>query len=60
LSQRVGDAWTPVKLAPASRWGTAKDAWNEVEFEPVETSAVRIDVELAPKYSGGLLEWQVE
>ena len=60
LSQRVGDAWTPMKLALASRWGTAKDAWNEVELEPVETSAVRIDVELAPKCSGGMLEWQVE
>ena len=60
LSQRSGDAWTPVKLAPPSRYGTEKDGWNAVDFEPVETGALRIDVELAPKSSAGVLEWQVE
>jgi DUF1680 family protein len=60
LAQRSGDAWMPVKLAPGSRFGTERDAWNAAEIDPVETGALRIELELAPKFSAGLLEWQVE
>jgi len=35
------------------------DRFNEVSFEPVTTSALRIDVELQADVSGGALEWTV-
>ena len=40
-------------------FGTSKDGFVEVEFTPVETDALRIEVELQPQFSGGILEWRV-
>ena len=36
-----------------------KDKFNTVELKPVTTDAVRIEVQLQPDYSGGILEWRV-
>lgn len=36
-----------------------RDQFNRVEFEPVETSALRVEVDLQPEFSGGILEWRV-
>jgi hypothetical protein len=33
---------------------------NEVMFEPVQTDALRIEVEFQPEFSGGVLEWDVQ
>jgi hypothetical protein len=60
LARRVGTEWKPAVLAANAKYGTALDAWNRVELEPVETDALRLDVELAPGFSGGVLEWEVE
>jgi hypothetical protein len=49
---RDGENWKPVTV----RGAAAADA---VSFEPVETSALRVQVELQPEKSGGVLEWQV-
>ncbi|MCS7237047.1 MAG: glycoside hydrolase family 127 protein [Thermoguttaceae bacterium] len=60
LLYRKGDQWVPVKnLTP---YGTQQDRYNWVRFEPVETSALRIEVQLDPSgpWSGGILEWKVE
>jgi DUF1680 family protein len=54
------DGWRPVELKPGSSYGTALDRFNAVEFEPVTTRELRLEVELQPNYSGGILEWQVE
>lgn len=40
---RDGDAWRPVSAR--SPYRVELDSWNEVEFEPVVTSAVRLAVE---------------
>jgi len=31
-----------------------------VTFNPVETQALRLEVQLQPEWSGGILEWRVE
>ena len=40
-------------------FGTRLDTANLVEFEPVETTAIRIEVKLRPDLSAGILQWQV-
>lgn len=55
---RDGGEWKPV--AGAAPGGTEKDRYNRVSFEPVTTSALRLEVELKPTWSGGILEWKVE
>jgi hypothetical protein len=58
LKYKSGDEWVPVK--GASEYGVEKDRFNEVTFEPVQTSAMRIEVQLQEGVSGGILEWQIE
>jgi hypothetical protein len=36
------------------------DHFNRVAFAPVETKALRLEVQLQPGWSGGILEWKVE
>jgi len=55
---RDGGQWKPV--AGASAAGTKKDTFNRVTFEAVQTDALRLEVELRPNVSGGILEWRVE
>lgn len=49
--------WKPVKGVKS--YETKKDRFNKVEFEPVTTESVRLEVKLKPDYSGGILEWRV-
>lgn len=55
---RDGDTWKPV--AGASAYGVERDKYNRVTFTPVATKALRLEVELNPPWSGGILEWRVE
>jgi hypothetical protein len=48
---RDGDTWKPVK--------PTRDGTDGRTFEPVETAALRLQVEFQPGKSGGVLEWQV-
>ena len=57
LSYRVGEAWKPVEEAGA--FGTKLDAFNRVSFKPVECNGLRIEVQLQPEFSGGILEWRI-
>ncbi len=59
LLYREGDQWVPVKNLTA--YTTFLDRYNWVHFEPVVTSALRIEVQLDPSgpWSGGILEWKV-
>jgi len=54
----AGKEWKPV--ATRTPCGTARDRYNVVGFEPVETAGLRIEVQLEPGFSGGILEWKVE
>ncbi|MBK9139895.1 MAG: glycoside hydrolase family 127 protein [Verrucomicrobia bacterium] len=56
LLARRGDTWLPV---PGAGIDTRRDGWNTTEFPPVETTALRLEVQLQPGFSGGILEWKV-
>lgn len=58
LEYKKGDSWLPVENATA--YSTAKDAFNTVQFKSVQTSAVRLTVQLPKDNSAGILEWAVE
>ncbi|MCX7424596.1 MAG: glycoside hydrolase family 127 protein [Planctomycetia bacterium] len=58
LLYKDGDEWKPV--AGAGEYATAIDRYNRVTFTPIETTALRIEAELSPPWSAGILEWKVE
>jgi len=58
LLYRDGDQWKPVE--GASGYGVEQDKFNRVTFKPVVTKALRIEAQLQPKWSAGILEWKVE
>lgn len=53
----AGTNW--VQVTGASGYGVARNQFNTVTFSPVQTTAVRLHVQLQSGYSGGILEWQV-
>lgn len=54
---RDGNQWQPVSIKTDQQ--VSKDEWNQRTFEPVKTSVIRIEVELQPNFSGGILQWRV-
>jgi len=54
---KTGGQWVPVKTADA--YGTVKDAYNTVKFAPVETTGLRLEIQLPAKFSAGIQEWKV-
>jgi hypothetical protein len=59
LLYKEGGDWTEVTLSEGSSYGTAKDCFNKVTFEPVTASELRLEVQLQPDVSGGILEWRI-
>jgi DUF1680 family protein len=57
LQYRDGDRWRPVQAL--SSYGVVRDQFNLVTFEPVETTGLRVEVQLQPGFSGGVLEWRL-
>ncbi len=57
LLYRDGSDWRPVETTAA--YGVSTDQFNVVTFQPVKTSALRMEVQLQPKFSGGVLEWRL-
>ncbi|MEI6949031.1 beta-L-arabinofuranosidase domain-containing protein [Paraflavisolibacter sp. H34] len=51
-------AWVPV--TPTTSYEIAKDKFNSVSFEPVKTTALRLEVQLPEKHSAGVHEWVVK
>jgi hypothetical protein len=58
LSYRSGEQWILVKTSDAL--GVARDRYNTVKFEPVETTGLRLDIQLQENVSGGVLDWKYE
>jgi len=58
LLWKDGDDWKPVKNK--DEYGTAKDTYNTVRFEPVKTSALKIEIQSQEKFAMGIHEWIVE
>jgi DUF1680 family protein len=53
LLYKDGDAWKPVKETAGAPGGAS----GTVRFEPLTTSALRLEAQLQPGRSGGILEW---
>jgi hypothetical protein len=56
LFYRVGESWLPVEQA--SEATTHLNRYNKVTFKPVETTGIRIEAQLRPGFSAGILEWK--
>lgn len=54
---QAGKNWKPVKAKGG--YPNEKNQFNRTEFAPVRTGALRIQVELQPEFSGGILEWRI-
>ena len=57
LLYRDSGKWKPV--TGVSPYGTEVDQFNCVNFDPVETDGLRIEIQLREGRSGGVLDWQV-
>jgi hypothetical protein len=53
----AGTNW--VQVSGTNGYGMARNQFNTVQFNPVQTTAVRLHVQLQSSVSGGVLEWQV-
>jgi DUF1680 family protein len=58
LMVRDGDAWKPAENLDA--YGLQQDRFNRVRVSPIDTTALRLEVQLQENFSGGVLEWRVE
>jgi hypothetical protein len=54
---RDGEEWKPVENLTS--YGIAKDTYNKVEFKPVTTPALRLEVQMQPNWSAGVEKWKV-
>ena len=52
-----GDTWKPV--ANTTPYGVEKDKYNRVRFQPVRTTALRLEIQLPEKFAAGIHEWRV-
>jgi hypothetical protein len=51
-------SWEPVNNIDFYR--VEKDSYNSVSFKPVQTTALRLEIQLQDKFSAGIIEWKVE
>jgi hypothetical protein len=58
LLYKDGDQWRQV--LNAGSYGLEKDKFNKVEFEPVHTMSLRLEGQLQPDFSAGILEWRID
>jgi hypothetical protein len=58
VSYRVGERWLPVERA--TEFGTKLDDYNRVSFAPVNAEGLRLEVQLRPEFSAGILEWKLQ
>jgi hypothetical protein len=54
---KAGDSWKPVSASTA--YPLKPDTYNKLSFTPIETTALRLQVQLQPNFSAGILEWRV-
>jgi DUF1680 family protein len=57
LLYRSGKGWKPV--GNKTPYSVTKDAYDILEFEPVTTTALKLQVMLQEEHSGGVHEWAV-
>jgi len=52
-----GDQWKPVETT--GTYGVERDKYNKMEFKPVLTTGLRLEVKMRPGWSAGIQEWTV-
>ncbi|MBN1315521.1 MAG: hypothetical protein JXA42_08635 [Anaerolineales bacterium] len=57
LLYRTNDQWQPIAGQP--HYGTQTNTFNRVEFAPVLTSAIRLEVQLPAEKGAGIAEWRL-
>lgn len=55
---KKGEEWVPVKNT--TDYKVEKDKFNVLKFEPVKTTAIKVEVQLPEKTSSGLHEWVIK
>jgi len=55
---RDGEEWKPVENP--GPYGVEKDRYNKVNFKPVKSSGLRLEITMQPSWSAGLQEWKVK
>jgi hypothetical protein len=58
LFYKDGEQWKPV--ATVDNYGVEKDTFNQVKFDSVHTTALRLEAQLQSGFSAGILEWKLE
>lgn len=58
LLYRTDAGWSPVEVR-TGEFGVQPDRYNSVEFAPVRTTGLRIELTLREGFSAGALEWKV-
>jgi len=57
LLYKAGDRWKEVSIT--GNYDIEKDKFNEVQFDPVQTNSLRLEAQLQPNFSAGILEWRI-
>ncbi|ACU62429.1 glycoside hydrolase family 127 protein [Chitinophaga pinensis] len=55
---KQGDQWIPVKNT--TPYSVQKDKYDSVQFEPVKTSALKLEIQLPVENAAGIHEWIVK
>lgn len=58
LYYKSGNNWVEVK--GETPYPIIENDWNKLVFEPVTTSAIKLEVQLSKEYSAGIHEWVVK
>jgi len=58
LYKDTNGGWVPVKNT--TNYSVEKDKNNEVRFEPVETTALKMEIQLPVENASGIYEWSVK
>jgi hypothetical protein len=53
---KAGEEW---RFIPGGEIGVKADTMNRATFAPITTTALRLDTQLQPQFSAGVLEWEV-
>ncbi|HON08198.1 MAG TPA: glycoside hydrolase family 127 protein, partial [Verrucomicrobiota bacterium] len=57
LLYKDGNEWKTVETT--DQFLASPDKWNTVKFKQIETTGLRIEVQLKSRYSGGILEFKI-
>ena len=61
LLYRDGTEWKPVPFrGDHQTFSVKRDTYNRVSVLPVTTTALRVELQLRERFSGGVLEWKID